>query len=122
MKDRLMKKQTKQEQFLHERIQKMRDEFELRMLNIVAQVRSVAIAAGVSPEAFIEAFMNQDKQQDFFKKQAAEESRIIGEYQKKRAEQEKQVKENVDPNLAKFMENQKEFVQDIIEGPNEKII
>jgi NACalpha-BTF3-like transcription factor len=39
-----------------------------RMLNIVEQVRAVAIAAGVSPEAFQKAFMDAEAQEKFYVK------------------------------------------------------
>ena len=39
-----------------------------RMLNVVEQVRAVAIAAGVTPEAFQKAFSDEKAQDEFYVK------------------------------------------------------
>lgn len=120
-----MPKQTKQQEFLHEQIKKMRQEFEFRMLNIVAQVRALAIAANVSPNDFLEAFWSDQKQQEFFMEQSKLEQIKIGEMQLKRKAAEEQAekeKANLDPNLAKFAEGQEEFMKEAIDTPGDKII
>lgn len=57
--------------------------FDEKLLNVVLQVRALAIAGGISPEKFWAAFVNDTAQDDFFVKLHVEQDKYNLEQQAK---------------------------------------
>lgn len=81
MPDHQPKKLTKvQKEWIHqldqviaEHDQKLLKYFDDRMLNLVAQFRALAIAAGITPEAFWKEFIDEKAQEQFYVRLHAQE-------------------------------------------------
>lgn len=67
------------DQIIAEHDQKLLKYFDDRMLNLVAQFRGLAIAAGISPESFFESFIDEKAQHEFYIRLHAQEDLLAQE-------------------------------------------
>jgi hypothetical protein len=65
--------------------------FEMRMLNIIRQVRAVCIAAKIDPTKFIEAFHDDIQQDVFFKNQHSAEEKLEADKKKEETKKDEQI-------------------------------